>query len=271
MDAVAAFAAPFVKDLDVASLSGFLGRRGLRVVHAHDGVPFGILLKSLLHGRLGTELRCARVDLRQVEDSETTRAALQPWINLAGLQGAFPPPPGYYLFRGPTLVGFHPELPDADRQASRLVTLGARGFVRLLQDRDLDRAGRVTLQDEPELDLVRFFEEVAQGWVPRRAPAASDRRTRQDRRGGARDGKSARRARERLEADLDSAFRLLGVSRNASMKRIKSARNRLMRDNHPDRLANQPERQAAATRMTVRINEAYTAIRKVREEHGDRA
>ena len=30
-------------------------------------------------------------------------------------------------------------------------------------------------------------------------------------------------------------------------------------------------RQAEATRMTVQINEAYAAIRKVREEHGDRA
>jgi len=268
MDAVAAFAAPFVKDLDVAALPDFLGRRGLRVVHAHDGGAFGVVVKALLHGRLGTELRCARLDLRGLDDSDRTRRALQSWINLAGLQGAFPPPPGYYLFRGPTLVGYHPELPTS---TGRLVALGARGLSRLMQEGGrVNAAGRATLADSPELALVTFFEEVAQGWVPRRAPSAEDRRSSQDRRTGARSG-TGRRARERMEADLDAAFELLGVPRSASLDRVKRARNRLMRDNHPDRVANHPERHAEATRMTVRINEAYAAIRKLREEHGDRA
>ncbi len=271
MDAVAALAAPFLKDLTVDALPDFLGRRGVRVLHAHDGAPFGVLVKALLHGRLGTELRCARLDLRTLDaDSIDTRRLVQPWINLAGLQGAFPPPAGYYLFRGPTLVGYHPELPHARKQASRLASLGTRGFVRLVQERDLDRVGRQVIEDEPELQRVRFCEEVAQGGGPRRAPAAGDRRQEQDRRNGARGG-TGRRAREKAELTLGAAFELLGLPRTADMRRVKAARNRLMRDNHPDRLAHVPERQAEATRMTVRINEAYAAIRRVREEHGDRA
>lgn len=269
MDAVAALAAPRVRELAIGDMADFLGRRGVRVVHATDGRPFGAVLKTLLHGRLGSELRCGRLDLGRLEATdESTRRISGPLIDLAGLQGAFPPPAGYYVFRGPTLVGFHPELEPSTAELPRLARLGVRGLLRLAKLRDLDRAGREALSGAPELDIVEFFEEVAQGWTPRRAPAASDRRKNQERRGPRRDSKP-RRARERLEAELDSAFRLLGATPDMSLRRIKAARNRLMRDNHPDRLQRDPSRHADATRLTVRINEAYTAIRKARE--ADRA
>jgi DnaJ-domain-containing protein 1 len=265
MDAVAALAAPRLHHVSIGGLSEFLGRRGLRVVHAHDGAPFGLVLKMLLHGRLGSELRCGRLDLRAVDGgSDAARSALQPWINLAGLQGEFPPPPGYYLFRGPTLVGYHPELDVGVGDASRIARLGARGLMGLARARDLDRAGRDALVDAPELDVLAFFEETAQGWTPRRAPSAADRRARRDRRAPGR-GTTPRRARERLEAEVDAAFRLLGVSPDAPLRRVKAARNRLMRDNHPDRLMHDPHRHAEATRLTVRINEAYSAIRRLHE------
>jgi|GEM_PF-1916563 len=269
MDAVAAFAAPLIRELNVGSLADFLGRRNLRILHAHDGAPFGVVLKTLLHGRLGTDLRLGRLDLRSVDgDCAKTRAALQPLINLAGLQGAFPPPPGYYLYRGPTLVGFHPELAASSAALPRLARLSVRGLGAFLRARDIDRAGRLALQDAPELDVLAFFEETAQGWTPRRAPAASDRRSTEDRRGPGRSS-NPRRARERLEAELESALRVLGVDRGTPLRRIKAARNRLMRDNHPDRLAHAPHRQAEAHRFTVKINEAYSAVRRAREEFGE--
>lgn len=265
MDAVAALAAPRVRELAIGDMADFLGRRGVRVVHATQGRQFGMVLKTLLHGRLGSELRCGRLDLGRLDaEDEATRRFANPLINLAGLQGAFPPPAGYYLFRGPTLVGYHPELAPSITELPRLARLGARGLLSLAKLRDLDRAGREALSEAPELHIVEFFEEVAQGWTPRRAPAASDRRQNQDRRGPRR-GSRPRRARERLEAELDSAFRVLGVTPDMPLRRIKAARNRLMRDNHPDRLQRDPSRHAEATRLTVRINKAYTAIRKARE------
>ena len=257
MDAVAAFTAPPITELAAADLPGFLGRRGLRVLHAHAGGPFGVLLKTLLHGRLGSDLRCARLDLGKLPE-DAGGSALRSMVSLAGVQGD-PPPPGYYLFKGKALVGYHPELED-DALAS-LVLAGARGVRVLFSLRDTDQAGRAALEGRPELGVLRFFEDAATGWTPKRAPAAGDRRSGSDRRGGARGGKS-RRENDAFLAELDAACQLLGVTPVTPLRQVKAARNRLMRDNHPDRLAHFPQRQAEATRLTVQINEAFAVIRR---------
>lgn len=266
MDAAAAVTAPALATLDIASLSGFLSVTGFRVVQAHDdGRPFGFVLKSLLHGTLGASLCCGRLDLRILDERcAATSRSLQPWTDLAGVQGVFPPPAGFYLFRGRSLVGFHPpiELEPPDR-----LTL-ARTLVRCLKvlvaERELRRAGREALDGRAELDVCRFFETASCSKRPMRAPKAGDRRSRAGRRSRRRDGQP-RREMERLQADLAGAFLVLGLSSDTPLRAVKKVRNRWLRANHPDLLTDQPERMAEATRLTVRVNAAYATIRAAKE------
>jgi len=265
MDTVGALTAPFLLDLDLASLETFLSGTSARVVFAHRGErSFGPLLKTLLHGRLGTTLKCGRLDLRSLpEDCDEATALLAPWIDLAGTLDVSVPPEGYYVFRGSRLLGYHPQ-PDEDLgDLRRLAATGGRGLWAWLRVRDPLAAGRAVLEGEPELEILRFLEAAARAATPRRAPAASDRRQQRDRRGGSRG--QPRRARERLEAELGGALVVLGVSATTPLRTIRQVRNRLMRENHPDRLGDQPERRDEATGFVMRINEAYAVIRKAHE------
>lgn len=266
MDAAAALIAPPVKDLGISSLSVFLGVTGLRVVQAHDdGRPFGLLLKGLLHGTLGPSLRCGRLDLRTLDERcPATSAALQPWIDLAGVRGVFPPPAGLYLFRGPELVGFHPPLEPDAMEPRVLARTVVRGLRVLIARHELAAAGREALEGRPEGGVCRFFKRAAVGRTPARAPAAGDRRAYRRRRSESRNGRP-RRESERLQADLASAFQFLGLSTDAPLRAVRKVRNRWMRANHPDLLGEHPERVAEATRLTVRMNEAYGVIRRARE------
>ncbi len=266
MDTVAAFTAPSLAALDVSSLSAFVGRTRLKIVQAHDdGRPFGFVLKSLLHGRLGSTLRCGRLDLRTLDERcATTRRTMQPWIELAGLQETFPPPPGYYLFRGPELFGFHPAMdPSATDRAAMARSL-SRGLRAFLSEPQLRPTGVAALDGRPEVDVLRFFERVVFSATPMRAPSARDRRSRSRRRGHRRDGRP-RREQERLQVELDRAFELFGVAPTARLGVVKKVRNRLMLANHPDLLMDQPERVAEATQLAIRINAAYAVIRKARQ------
>jgi hypothetical protein len=265
MDTLAAVAAPRLVELDPGTLGSFLATGRLRVVQTYrEERPFGLLLKSLLHGALGSTLRCGRLDLSRLGAGGLHAEMLAQWIDLAGIQGSVTPPPGYYLLRGRSLLGYHPgeEIGGGDWQG--MAAVGVRGVVGWARTRDGQEAGRLALQGRDELDLLRFFQEAATGTIPRRARAAGDRRRGQDRRGNARMGKG-RRSDEILLAELDRACAILGVKKDAPLREIKRARNRLMRANHPDRLVEHPERMAAATRVTVQINEAWSVIEEARE------
>lgn len=265
MDPIAALSAPFVVDLAPAELDRFLGPRQLRVVHISSQRPFGVVVRTLLHGALGSELRCARIERRDlVEAPDSVRVRMGSWVKLAGT-GAFPPPPGYYLLRGRGLLGFHPELPETS--VLDAATAGSRGLLTLLTRRSGAAAGRAALEGRPELELLRFFQEAACGTTPRRAPAAGDRRTGSDRRSSwRRKGKgNPRRREERIAAELDAACALLGVTPGTPLREVRAARNKMMRANHPDRLGHQPDRQAEATELVVKLNEAWSVIRAAHE------
>jgi len=235
------------------------------VVQAHrDSRPFGRLLKSLLHGRLEAQLRCGRLDIDALPaDCSRTAALLDPWIQLAGRKSSPTPPPGYYLLRGTRLLGYHPEPEDDDDSLRDFLVAGSRGARTWLKERNGAQAGRLALEGRPELEILRFFESAARGTVPRRADSAPDRRGARDRRGPGREGRP-RRTRDRLQAELDGAFRLFGLSPDAPMRRVKEVRNRLMREHHPDR-PNPPGGVEEATAFAVRVNQAFTAIRRERE------
>jgi hypothetical protein len=264
MDSLAALTAPRTVDLDAGTLETFLTSGKLRIVHARTGDrPFGILLKGLLHGVLGNGLRCARLELAGLNpDAPRLRELLDPWVDLAGVGGTFPPPPGYYLLRGRKLLGYHPEPRGPGREIPVLASAGVRGAAAWVWRRDAGQATARALADRPEFDMLRFFRDASFGTTPRRAPAAEDRRS----------GRSEppegeeRRAGERLRSELVRACALLGVSADAPMRELKRARNALMRANHPDRLANDPRRMADATRVTVQINAAWATIERVRSE-----
>jgi hypothetical protein len=267
MDAIAAMSAPLVVELDPETLPLFLKTRAVRVVQAHlDGRPFGLLLKGLVHGRMGTHAKCGRLDLRALDgDSPQVRRLFRDWVDLAGFSGVFPPPAGYYLFHDRRLMGFHPVQEASEDVWVALADVGLRGLRAYVGDRDLGRAGRRALDGRPELDILRFFEAARAADHPKRAPAATDRRTKTDRRDARRDG-PLRRGRERLHVEFQRACRLLGVDPEATADEIKKARNHLARTYHPDRLHRTPELAEEGRRMIVRINAAYAAVRRAREE-----
>lgn len=264
MDSVAAFTAPRIVELDGCTLAGFLQPGKLRLVQFHaDRRPFGILLKALSHGVLANGLRCGRLELTGLDpEHDAVVELLRPWIDLAGVGGAFPPPAGYYLLRGKKLLGYHPEPQGPGRELPVLASAGVKGVAAWLRRRDAGDATRGALADRPEFDMVRFFRDASFGTTPRRAPAARDRRSA----GGAPPEGEERRAAELARREMARACALLGVSADAPLREVKRARNALMRANHPDRLANHPRRMAEATRMTVRINAAWATIERVREE-----
>ncbi|MCP4872550.1 MAG: J domain-containing protein [Proteobacteria bacterium] len=266
MDTVGALTAPLLVTLDVDSIDAFLKGSSTRVIFAHGGGrSFGPVLKTLLHGRLGSALRCGRLDLSTLPpDDDEAAARFAAWIELAGTRDAFPPPEGYYVFRGPKLMGFHPPADEDLGAFGRLAFTGTRGLWAWARTRDAIEAGRQVLGDGPEFAICCFLEEAARAATPRRAPTASDRRQRTDRRDGGTRG-SPRRAREKLEAELGGAFGVLGVSATTPLKTVRQVRNQLMRKHHPDRLSDQPERAAEATTFVMRINEAYAVIRRAHE------
>ena len=267
MDSVAALTAPRTVDLDAGTLDTFLASGKLRIVQAlHDDRPFGILLKGLLHGVLGNGLRCGRLDLGGLNpEAPRLRELMDPWIDLAGVGGTFPPPPGYYLLRGRKLLGYHPEPPPPGREIPVLASAGVRGLAAWVWRRDAGQATARALADRPEFDMLRFFRDASFGTTPRRAPAARDRRSG---RSEPPDGEE-RRAEELLRSELVRACAVLGVSADAPLREVKRARNALMRANHPDRLANDPRRMKDATRMTVRINAAWATVERVRSDSAD--
>lgn len=88
--------------------------------------------------------------------------------------------------------------------------------------------------------------------------AEADEGPRQRAAGGGRHSAATAGPREHLRRD----YAALGVAFGAPLSEVKSAYKRLMRTHHPDRFANDPRRQAAATRKAAAINEAYARIER---------
>ena len=60
-------------------------------------------------------------------------------------------------------------------------------------------------------------------------------------------------------------YEVLGVSQNATDEEIKAAYRRLVKKYHPDRFANDPEKQAAASEKLKQVNAAYDMITKMKQ------
>ncbi len=65
--------------------------------------------------------------------------------------------------------------------------------------------------------------------------------------------------------ELDEALGVLGVSRGASSDEVRRAYLRLIRDRHPDRADSGPD----ANRLTARLNEAHSIVRRALAETDD--
>lgn len=114
------------------------------------------------------------------------------------------------------------------------------------------RRGRPRQVDDPDLaaaweELDAFLESDGNGG------GARQRAT------GAGDGQRATAARDPRE-HLRNDYATLGVPFAAPPDDVKRAYKRLMRAHHPDRFANDPARQADATRKAARLNAAYARI-----------
>ena len=88
--------------------------------------------------------------------------------------------------------------------------------------------------------------------------ATADDGPRQSAAGGGRRSAATAGPREYLRRD----YATLGVAFGAPLSEVKSAYKRLMQAHHPDRFANDPRRQAAATRKAAAINAAYARIER---------
>ncbi len=62
------------------------------------------------------------------------------------------------------------------------------------------------------------------------------------------------------EAKLAEWYRVLDLSPGAELPQIKSAYRQLMRKYHPDMHAGNPQRQKAATELSVRVTAAYNGL-----------
>ena len=121
------------------------------------------------------------------------------------------------------------------------------------------RPGRPSHIDDP--DLAAAWDEL-EDYLDSDAPASGAGGARQRQYGpgdtGADSNARRRDPRDHLRADYDT----LGVTFGAPISDVKRAYKRLMQAHHPDRFANDPGKQAAATRKAARINAAYTRIER---------
>lgn len=60
-------------------------------------------------------------------------------------------------------------------------------------------------------------------------------------------------------------YEVLGVTENATDEEIKAAYRKLVKKYHPDRFANDPPKQAAASEKLKQVNAAYDMITKIRQ------
>lgn len=115
------------------------------------------------------------------------------------------------------------------------------------------RRGRPQRPDDP--DLAAAWEEL-DAFLDSDAAAAGGRR--QSAAGGGPRSAAADGPHEYLRRD----YATLGVAFGAPLREVKSAYKRLMQAHHPDRFANDPRRQAVATRKAAAINAAYARIER---------
>jgi len=60
-------------------------------------------------------------------------------------------------------------------------------------------------------------------------------------------------------------YEVLGVTENATDEEIKAAYRKLVKKYHPDRFANDPQKQAAASEKLKQVNAAYDMVTKIRQ------
>ena len=121
------------------------------------------------------------------------------------------------------------------------------------------RPGRPSHIDDP--DLAAAWDEL-EDYLDSDDPAAGagGAHRRQYRPGDTSGDRTA--AKKDPRAHLRADYQTLEVPFGAPMSDVRRAYKRLMQAHHPDRFANDPGKQAAATRKAARINDAYARIER---------
>ena len=120
------------------------------------------------------------------------------------------------------------------------------------------RPGRPSHIDDP--DLAAAWDELEDYLDSDDSASGAGGAGRQQHRPGAGGERTA--AKKDPRAHLRADYETLEVPFGAPMSDVKRAYKRLMRAHHPDRFANDPGKQAAATRKAARINDAYARIER---------
>ena len=232
--------------LDDETFFEFITRPGLSVVFVsvHPLHVFNPVSQRLLEGQVGVDVSFGSIDMRRLLVSQS-RVLSFLHHSLAGLRGPsrYGALPGYWLFGDGRLLAYDAGLPSFEDAkpiaggtllglAWSSVTQKVVSLGKALQGAANEAAGR---------RLARLFLKAALEYRddPRAAagPAAS---------GG--------------PDELSWAYRLLGVSPDATDAEVNAAWRRLRMENHPDLAANDPEEFARRSQVSVQLNRARDVI-----------
>ena len=146
---------------------------------------------------------------------------------------------------------------DPASRAARAAAAADRA-ARIHRERDERAARQRAAADEA---FRRMKEQAARGPAPGSASAGSSAGA-----GGSSSGSSARGAGARpprpgsTEAQLLEWYRVLDLQLGADMAQIKTSYRQLMRKYHPDMHAGNPQKQKAATELSMRVTTAYNGL-----------
>ncbi|HVU96881.1 MAG TPA: J domain-containing protein [Puia sp.] len=237
------------KEVTAANLAAFITSHRLCVLNAQYGVALGFnkSLNYQLTQKYGLLLNTGTVDLSKLDyKSPKIQEFLNVWIPNLGLPRATTIYPGYYLFKEGTLVAYHPGTMDPSQMDSRVDGIMAIfGAV----------AGILTgvLSNNAALGFQTFFDSITASTGLRMFSFFKEILEIND------NNYSKIRNLLVYEDDLSKAYKLLRVTPENSDEEIKAARNKLIKEVHPDKNQNEKDNEAK-TKATAQINNAYELI-----------
>jgi len=236
-------------EVTAANLASFIASHKLCVLNAQYGLTLGFnkSLKYQLNQNYGVLVNTGTIDLAKLDYKRLKiQEFLNVWIPNLGLPKAATIYPGYYLFKEGTLVAYHPGTMDPNQMDSRIDGIMAIfGAV----------AGVLTgiLSKNVALGFQTFFDSISASTGLRMFSFFKEILEIND--------NNYSRIRNLLvyEDDLSKAYKLLRVTPENSDEEIKTARNKLIKEVHPDKNQNEKDNETK-TKATAQINNAYELI-----------
>lgn len=214
-----------------------------------SGIGFNHSLAKLFGQKYEGQIAFGEINDTDINSNDKSANLItRTWLNRLGLNNYKHLPQGYYLFIDFTVEGFHPATIQPEKfkayiQSQHTLWGLAAGAIAGFATRD---AG-VGLRTFSKFFDQNQAEEVYLFFAGQISSVISS--------------KSKQRQRNIVKTELQKAYELLKMSPIDSIEKIKKARNRLIKEVHPDKnIANFEER----NRLTSEINSAFDLIKKSR-------